>query len=78
MNALARSDLKAAFDLAKTAIGQFNASVSPPPGLGNVAESVEKLCHVIQALDEELEKVKGTARHANNIASCLANGIQPD
>lgn len=68
MNLLARSDLKAAFGLAKTAIGQFNASVTPQPGLGNVAEAVERLCHVIQALDEEMEELRRMKPH----------GVYPD
>lgn len=29
-------------------------------------------------LEAKLQAAESTARHANNIASCLANGIQPD
>lgn len=32
----------------------------------------------VKAIDARLEKAEGSARRANNIASCLANGIQPD
>lgn len=32
----------------------------------------------IAELEKRLESVEGSAHHANNIASCLANGIIPD
>lgn len=92
MNAAAKYDLEEARSLAKTALGQFNMAVNPPSGLGNVSEALDKLCCVCLALAEENENLEAklsdleakiqaaesTARHANNIASCLANGIQPD
>lgn len=39
---------------------------------------LEQMNMKIAELEKRLETVEGSARHANNIASCLANGIMPD
>ena len=36
------------------------------------------LCEVVKSQEKKLADTESSARHANNIASCLANGIQPD
>lgn len=43
--------------------------------LGN---AIVWLCEVVKSQDKKLTDTESSARHANNIASCLANGIQPD
>lgn len=37
-----------------------------------------RILEICQNLADKLAEVENTARHANNTASCLANGIQPD
>lgn len=56
MNALAQSDLRHAYRLIKT-IKESNGE-HVVVHLGLLVESVERLCHVCQALSEEIEELK--------------------
>ena len=40
--------------------------------------SFEKLHCAVCLLAKEIERIDGTASRAANVASCVANGIQPD
>lgn len=60
------------FDLKKHDLG--HALVIMDQMNSKIAELEAKLSH----LEAKLQAAESTARHANNIASCLANGIQPD
>lgn len=37
-----------------------------------------RLLDILQAVNERMDEIEAAAQHANNIASCLANGIRPD
>ncbi len=55
MNALAKSDLQQAYRIVKSLSDEGQArEVDPNVQCGLLREAVEKLCHVCQALDEEL------------------------
>lgn len=70
MNLLARSDLKAAFDDMQLVTKQLTGF--HPPDYDCVTdrcvEAIKKLCHVIQALDEEMEELRRMKPH----------GVYPD
>lgn len=44
----------------------------------DVLRVLGKMTTKIAEMEAQLDRVDSAARHANNIASCLANGIQPD
>lgn len=46
--------------------------------IGSVLVIIDQMNSKIAELEARLEEVKHDAWRANNIASCLANGIQPD
>lgn len=41
-------------------------------------ETIDRICSVLGQLIEHVERIDKAASKANNTASCLANGIQPD
>lgn len=43
-----------------------------------IANLLKSVVYNLKLIDARLEAAEGTARHAANTASCLANGIQPD
>lgn len=48
------------------------------PSIWDVLSIIDLLNNRVEELEKRLESAEGSARHANNIASCLANGIIPD
>lgn len=46
--------------------------------LGNALNRISKLEAEVACLTFDLTKVTSSARRANEVASCLANGITPD
>lgn len=48
------------------------------PEIVQIVGILDDIVQQLQAIDARLEAAEGKASHANNIASCLANGIQPD
>lgn len=84
MNLLARSDLKAAFRSAKQLLeSQDNDDPSRPidvvvPSVEAqvwiLTEAVEKLCHVVQALDEEMEELRNKLERRNFVPRSLDEG----
>lgn len=47
-------------------------------GLDATAANMDRILTILDALVQHVERIDRTAQHANNTASCLANGIQPD
>lgn len=43
-----------------------------------MAKQIDDMQDEITGLKKELTELKGQVKHAANVASCLANGIQPD
>lgn len=43
-----------------------------------IAGILDDIMQQLQAIDARLVAAEGDAHHANNIASCLANGMKPD
>lgn len=62
MNALARSDLRQAYEFAQSFRKAWESGALPDAvkhsTLGSTIEAVEKLCHVCQALSEENEELR--------------------
>lgn len=56
--------------------GNIALEVIPP--LIELIGYVQQLQTKLSDLEAKIQKAEATAHHANNIASCLANGIQPD
>ncbi len=67
MNALAKSDLQQAFKIVKAMQDESNArEVDPSVETGLLRDAVEKLCHVCQALSEQLDEADSElTRHCN-------------
>jgi hypothetical protein len=42
------------------------------------AETIRLVLNLLDALNARIDTVEAAARHAGNVASCLANGIVPD
>lgn len=55
MNTLAKNDLHAAYALARTAENIQREAPQTIPGLPTLCDAVQKLCHVCQALSEDLD-----------------------
>lgn len=47
-------------------------------GLEPTDANMDRILTILGALVEHVERIDRTAQKANNTASCLANGIQPD
>lgn len=45
---------------------------------GDLIAALANALNRIKQLEQQIKKVDDAAYHASNIASCLANGIQPD
>lgn len=70
-------------DQLKDSLGYWSSIEDVPAGalvptLQDLVLHVEALQTKLSDLEAKLQKAEATAHHANNIASCLANGIQPD
>lgn len=58
--------------------GSFDCYREIEDACKSIAQTIENQEARIKELEKELKQTKAAASHANNIASCLANGIQPD
>lgn len=55
-----------------------NLDSGDPQVIYHIGAILERLNNKIGALEAQLDRAESTARSAANVASCLANGIQPD
>lgn len=53
-------------------------NVKPGDAYARLHTSVGLILHALQSLEADFEKAEAGNRRTANIASCLANGIQPD
>jgi hypothetical protein len=42
------------------------------------AETIHLILNILDKLNDKIDRIEGVSNKTANIASCLANGVQPD